>query len=194
MIKLTQTGIEGLTRDFLARAKDAPKEFARARENIRRAANTETKRQVTAIYNLSQTRVAKDVSASPTPSGVMVRAGNRPINFIDFGFRATRKGVRGKIRKAGPVKTWGKSFIAKGLAGNRSSVNKLVFYRTGKPKKRNDLGVNAGKFKEPIEALWSASTADMMKSNLVGAPLRQKILGRAGKELSARLARLGGRR
>lgn len=189
---LTQTGIQGLTRDMLARAKDAPKEFVRAREGIRRIARTETKRGVSAIYSLTQSRVDKDLSVSPTTAGVLVKAGNRPINFIEFGFRETRKGIRGKIRRDKPAKTWSKSFKAHGLAGKVASVNYLVFYRTGRPKKRNDLGVNAGKMKEPIEALWSVSVADAMKA--AGPPLRQRILGRAGKELSARLARLGGRR
>lgn len=191
---LSTTGIQGLTRDMLARAKDAPKEFSRARESIRRAANTETKRQVSAIYNLSQARVQKDLSVSTTAAGVIVRGERRPINFLDFGFRQTRSGVRGKIRRDKPAKTWSKSFIAKGLAGKVASVNKLVFYRTGGTPKRNDLGVNAGKIKEPIDALWSVSVADAMKQERVSIPLRERILGRARKDLSARLARLGGRR
>lgn len=189
---LTETGIQLLARDFLNAAKNAPVEFARVRESIRRAALTESKRQITAIYNLTQARVADHLSVNSTPTGITVKGQKRTITFASYGWKPGRKGLRGKILRKSPTTEFKGSFIAGGLAGDVPGVNRVSFFRSGEPRKMK-AGRYIGKVREPLHGLHGPSIADALKDTRVSVPLRDRILGRASKELTRRLAKIRGR-
>ena len=49
-------------RRFALATLESPKEFDRAKQSVRRAAGTETKRAVVAIYNLKAGRAGEDIT------------------------------------------------------------------------------------------------------------------------------------
>lgn len=184
---LSQRGIESLTRDMLASAKNAPREFQRARIDMSRAANTEAARQITAIYNLTQARVKEGLTVRQTAAGVVVAGARRTVTFTSYRFRKSAKGLRGKILKAGKQVTIPGAFIAPGIGGGS-----VAFFRNGAPREMQ-AGRYQGKVRQPLSALHGPSIADALKDTRNAAPLRERILARTGEQLRKRLARIRGR-
>jgi hypothetical protein len=190
---LLEGHVQKLMRSVLLRSENSQKEFKRARESIRRAAFTESKKQVAQVYNLTQARIAKDLIVRNTDAGVEVRGNRRTITFISYGWRKSAKGLRGKILKGSAPHVFTGSFNARGLAGDVEGVNSLAFYRHGE-KRLMKKGRYKGKIREPIKSLHGPSVADALKDTRVGIPLKARIMARAGKELRRRLLRLEGAR
>lgn len=184
---ITQTGIQQLTRDMLTSAKNAPKEFQRARVDLRRAANTESARQASAIYNLPQSRVKQDLTVRDTDAGVIVSGVKKTISFASYRFRPSPKGLRGKILKAGKSVEIKGAFIAPGIGGGS-----VPFFRNG-PRRKMTAGRYVGKTRQPLTALHGPSVADQLTDTRVNVPLRERILARTGEQLRKRLARIRGR-
>jgi len=176
--------IEDLGRAFARAAQTTPIEFVRARKSIARAAGTEARRAAAAEYNVSQRRIGQDMTVSETALGVLVTGQKRTITFVSYGFKPTRKGLAGKIRKKGKRSVWNGSFIAIGLNGNRVS-----FWRHGAPRVMT-AGRYEGQRKQPLQALHGPSVSDMMRDTRVAKPMRERIWERARKELSTRLTRI----
>lgn len=185
---LSDAALTALANRFVRASLDAPKEFERAKASIVRAAGTEGRRQISAVYSLTQARIGQDLRATATPAGALVVGQRKPITFTSYGFRQTRKGLRGKILRAGEVQTFEGGFIATGLGGGQ-----IAFYRSGTPRKMTK-GRYIGRTRQPIKALHGPSIADALRDTRVSEPLKERIYGRAARELRQRLARLGGRR
>lgn len=166
---------------------ESPKEFDRAKQSVRRAAGTESKRAVVAIYNLKAGRAGEDIKTQTTPAGVAVSGGNKPITLLSYGFTQNSSGLRGRVFKAGSVSSIKSGFINRGLGGG------LVPFRREGEKRRQKAGRYAGKMRQPIRGLYGPSVADAMKNQTVSSDMRERILGRAGAELRRRLLRLGGK-
>ena len=184
---LTQTGIEQLAREMLRSAVNAPKEFARARVDLRRAANTESSRQITAIFNLSQQRVKQDLTVRDTTAGVIVSGPKRTISLLSYRFRPSPKGLRGKVVKAGKSVQIPGAFIGTAIGGGT-----VPFYRHGTPR-RMTKGRYVGQMRQPLKALHGPSVADQLKDTRVSIELRDRILARTGEQLRKRLSRIRGR-
>ena len=185
--QITQTGIQQLANEMLRSAVNAPKEFARARVDLRRAANTESSRQITAIYNLSQQRVKQDLTVRETEAGVIVSGPKRTISLLSYRFRPSTKGLRGKVLKAGKAVVIPGTFTGTGIGGGT-----VPFYRHGEPRKMTK-GRYVGKVRQPLSALHGPSVADQLKDSRVNVPLRDRILARTGEQLRKRLSRIRGR-
>lgn len=186
---LSDAALTALANRFVRASIDAPKEFERAKASIVRAAGTEGRRQISAVYNLTQGRIGQDLRTSATAAGALVVGQRKPITFTSYGFReTTRKGLRGKILRGGQVETFAGGFIAPGLGGGQ-----IAFYRSGTPRKMTK-GRYIGRTRQPIKALHGPSIADTLRDTRVSEPLKERIYGRAARELRQRLARLGGRR
>lgn len=179
--------IDELARAFARAAQSTPVEFVRARKSIARAAGTEARRAVVATYNLSQSRVAKDMRVTETTAGVLVSGSKKTITFLSYGFRQTRKGLAGRVRKAGKRQVFDGSFTGTGLGGGT-----VPFWRVG-AKRLMTKGVNEGQRKQPLQALHGPSVSDHMKDTRVSVPMRERIWARARKELSTRLTRINRR-
>lgn len=187
---ITQSGIEQLARDMRKSAKNAPVEFARARADLRRAANTEGKRQVSAIYNLTQQRVQKDLTVRDTAAGVMVSGTKDTISFASYGAKWSKRsaGLNYKILRKGKTFTDPQGFIT------NIGANKVAFLRDPKAVKRKmKSGRYEGKLRQPIHRAHGPSIADAMKDTRVSVPMRERILARTGEQLRKRLSRLRGR-
>jgi hypothetical protein len=178
------TEIDALARRFARAAAATPSEFVRARKSIARAAGTEAKRAAVAVYNLSQSRVADDMRVIENATGVIVSGSKKTISFLSYGFRQTRKGLAGRIKKKGKRAVFDGSFIGTGIGGG-----KVPFWRIG-AKRIMKMGHNAGKRKQPLHSLHGPSVADMFKDSRVATPLRERIWERARRELTNRLARI----
>lgn len=165
-------------------ALEAPKAFDQARGSIRRAANTEYKRGVTAIYNLSQARAAQALSVTATDAGFLARGNNKTISLVSYGWRQTRKGLAGRIIKGGRRTVIPRSFINQALGGGLVS-----FIREGEKRKMTN-GNYFGKLRQPLKALHGPSIADAIKDQRVAVPMRERILGRTRAELNRRLKQL----
>lgn len=169
-------------------ALSAPKVFDQARVSVRRAASTEYKRGISAIYNLPQGRAAQDLSVIGTEAGFRVRGSKRTISLASYGWRPTRKGLAGRIIKGGRRTVIPRSFIAPAPGGG-----KVPFIREGEPRKMTK-GRYAGKVRQPLAALHGPSIADAIKDQRVAGPMQERIWGRTRTELSRRLNQLARRR
>jgi len=166
----------------------SPEAFKQARGSIRRAALTEHGRGITAIYNVGQGRAKQDITIRDTEAGMIVRASNKPITLLSYGWKPTRKGIAGRVLKKGGRATIPRSFVAKGLGGGT-----VPFIRDGEPRIMT-AGRYAGKRRQPVRALYGPSVADAIVNPAVVTDLRERIWGRSRVELSRRLQQLTRRR
>ena len=165
-------------------ARETPGAFRNARVSIQRAALTEHKRGITAIYNLSQSRIGQDISARNTDLGFIARESNRTISLLSYGWRPTRKGLAGRVIRGGKRSVIPRSFISPGLNGG-----KVPFIREG-DKREMKKGRYAGKTRQPLKALHGPSMADALASTDIAQDMRERIWGRSRTELSRRLKQL----
>lgn len=174
-------------RRFALATLEAPKEFDRAKQTLRKQARTESKEAVAVVYNLPVGRAAKGIKSETTPAGVRVIADNKPITLISYRFRQLRSGLKGRVFASGSETSIKSGFINPGLGGAR-----ITFRREGE-KRIQKAGRYAGKVRQPIRALYGPSIADAAKNPKVSAEMRERIFGRADVELRRRLLRLGGK-
>jgi len=195
-IVVSTSEIDELGRRFLAASKDIPRDFARLREDIRRAALVEAKRAITKVYNVAPARVDKDLKAKETNLGVLLVGQKKTISAVSYKFKATARkgvarGVRGRFTIKGPVYADKHAFFAQGLRGNTGDLaegNTQVFWRGG-PKRKMTAGRYKGKVREPLHALHGPSVADHLKDTRVSVPLRVAIFDRIKRrynQISAR--------
>ena len=170
MIKADTAGIGNLARRLQAVAQDAPRVFAQAASSVARASKTEAKREITAIYAITQKRVDR---------GLRVKTGDDySVETTGKGRRLTLRSFGGRLRKNG-------DYSAAILRGRRQ-VFKGVFM----PAKFGDLPFRRiGKSRMPIEVLRGASVAEMLTYREVKDRfiVRQAIRARA--ELTRRIFR-----
>ena len=169
-------------------ARSAPAVFRQARVSVQRAAATEHKRGITAIYNLTQARVGQDLTVRPTEVGMIVSGSKRTISLLSYGWRPTRKGLAGRVIRGGKRSVIPRSFIANGLGGGA-----VPFIREGEPRTMSK-GRYAGQKRQPLSALHGPSVADALADKRVVTPLRERIWARSRTELSRRLQQLTRRR
>ncbi len=185
-----EADLNRLVNSYLARAKNAPVAFEQVKGSMRRFASTEAKRQVSAIYNLTQERVVKHgLDVRKSDAGVIVAGDDEPVSFNAYGWKEAKRGARGRIIRAKSAETIPGSFVAIG-----NSNNQHVFKRKNEPPLKMTRGRYIGKKRTPLRAFFGPSIGDALEDTRVSNPLREKILGRAGKELRRRLTRLGGQR
>ena len=165
-------------------ARQSPQAFKQARVSMQRAAGTEHKRGITAIYNLTQSRVGQDLTVRPTEVGMIVSGSKRTISLLSYGWRPTRKGLAGRVIRGGKRSVIPRSFIANGLGGGT-----VPFIREGEPRTMGK-GRYAGKKRQPLSALHGPSVADALADKRVVTPLRERIWARSRTELSRRLNQL----
>lgn len=176
--------IDAEARRWAQIARAAPQVFAQARVSVQRAATTEYKRGVTAIYNLSQQRAAQDLTVINTAAGFIARASNRTISLLSYGWRQTRRGLSGRVIRRGQRSVIPRAFVGTGLGGGT-----VPFVREGDPR-RMSKGRYAGQIRQPLQALHGPSIADAVKDMRVAVPMRDRIWGRTRTELSRRLAQI----
>lgn len=181
-------GIKALALRLARASKDAEKDFRQAVGTMARAAKTETKRASAKVYNVSQTRIEKDVRVTSDANAVTITGYKRSITFNSYGFVATATGLRGSLFKSGKRHTFKSGFKAPGLAGNVNGFHLVPFWRVG-PKRKMRKGRYAGKLRQPLESLHGPSVADMLKNDKVSEPLTTQLLGRAASELRRRISR-----
>lgn len=169
-------------------ARSVPQAFAQARASVQRAAMTEYKRGITAIYQLTQQRAAQDLTVVNTAAGFIARASNRTISLLSYGWRQTRKGLSGRVIRRGQRSVIPRSFSGTGLGGGT-----VPFVREGEPRKMAK-GRYAGKLRQPLRALHGPSIADAVKDTRVATPMRERIWSRTRNELSRRLAQIARKR
>ena len=165
-------------------ARQSPQAFKQARVSMQRAAGTEHKRGITAIYNLTQSRVGQDLTVRPTEVGMIVSGSKRTISLLSYGWRPTRKGLAGRVIRGGKRSVIPRSFIANGLGGGT-----VPFIREG-DKREMKKGRYAGKTRQPLKALHGPSMADALARTDIAQDMRARIWGRSRTELSRRLKQL----
>lgn len=165
-------------------ARQSPQAFRQARVSMQRAATTEHKRGIVAVYNLAQSRVGQDLTVRPTEVGMIVSGSKRTISLLSYGWRPTRKGLAGRVIRGGKRSVIPRSFIGTGLGGGT-----VPFIREGEPRVMGK-GRYAGKKRQPLSALHGPSVADALADKRVVTPLRDRIWGRSRAELSRRLQQL----
>lgn len=165
-------------------ARQSPTAFRQARVSMQRAAGTEHKRGITAIYNLTQSRVGQNLTVRPTEVGMIVSGSKRTISLLSYGWRPTRKGLAGRVIRGGKRSVIPRSFIGTGLGGGT-----VPFIREGEPRVMTK-GRYAGQKRQPLSALHGPSVADALAKKEVITPLRERIWARSRTELSRRLQQL----
>lgn len=180
------SGLAILAKRLAEISRDADKDFKQAIGTLRRAATTEAKRAVSAIYSLTQARVDKGLVVRSKPDGVEITGRKRPVTFVSYGWRQTPVGLRGKIIRKSKVSEFKSGFIANGLRGEESGNNRVAFFRSGAPR-RMKLGRYAGKMRQPLVAIYGPSIADAVNDSRVSVPLTTQLLGRAAQELRRRI-------
>jgi len=184
MIRADSVGIGNLARDLARVAADAPKVFAQAASSVARASGTEAKREITAIYNIKQARVAEGLKSVARGYEVITTAKGKNVpTLASFGGRPTAKGYSAAVRKGSRKVIRGgfESTIAvKHKDGSEGSVTL--------PMKR------VGRSRYPIKVLYGPSVASMLRNREVSERfvLRQSI--RARDELTRRIFREMSRR
>lgn len=175
--RIDNAALRKLGREFARLAADSPKEIQRAVGTIRRNANTEARQAIAGgkgkgAYNITQTRVQKDLDVKSGDLKVTITGDPRPINAARFtGTRKLKNGLRLQPIRGGRVGILKKGFIAKN--------KRYAAERVDKPRL-------------PIESVQGPSVADMLLNPKVEVPLTTALIGRAEAELISRLARLKG--
>lgn len=164
--------VRKLGREFAKAAAESPKQIRQAVGSIRRAANTETKREIAGVYNLTQGRIAQDLDVSSGDLLVSITGGKRPILATRYkGTRQTKGGLRLQVLRSSAPTVLRRGFISK--------TRKLPFARRGAPRL-------------PIDAIYGPSVADMLANKKIQTGLTGRLTARAVRELSRRLARIRG--
>ena len=169
MIRADSVGIGNLARDLARVVSDAPKVFAQAASSVARASGTEAKREITAIYNIKQARVAQGIKSSAKGYEVITTAKGKDVpTLASFGGRQTAKGYVATVKK-GRRKVYRKGFTPTKFAG-------VPFEREGSARL-------------PIKVLYGPSVASMLRNREASErfALRQSI--RARDELTRRIFR-----
>lgn len=165
-LKVEAPSLKPLIAQLEASAKNVPAAFKRVTGTLRRGMKTEATNLAVAVYNVGKQRLAKDWRVAVVdPTTFTLTGSHRPISLVSYGARGTKKGLTVVVLKAKGRKRIASGFIATGRSGNR-----LPFVR--ETKKRL-----------PIRALTGPSAADMLKNTTVFAPLEQRFIARASKEL-----------
>lgn len=193
-------GLARLERRLTLAAGGAGVEVERAVISVSRATYTESKRAVTAVYNLPQKRVAGPlaVRVAGNRRGFVISGNPKPISFVSYGARAlARGGVRVRIFR-------GRAQLVRGAfaadapraadAGEDTPGNRLFWIRTGQPKRVMTKGRYEGKRREPIRALTGPSVADHLNNPDVRGRIERFFVNRMSTELRRRLSRLLARR
>lgn len=176
-------GLAVLAKRLAEASRDADKDFKQAVGSMRRAANTETKRAASAIYNLPQKRIGEDVVVSSDSTSVTITGKKRTISAMSYGFTAGRmRPLRGQFIR-GKAVSINNGFIAPALSGNL-----FPFKREGE-KRVMRKGRYAGKMRQNIRGVYGPSVADMLNRDTVQGPLVTQVLGRAAQEFRRRIAR-----
>jgi len=169
MIRADSVGIGNLARDLANVAKDAPKVFTQAASTVARASGTEGKREITAIYNIKQARVAEGLKSVARGYEVITTAKGKNVpTLASFGGKQTPKGYAAAVKK-------GRRKL------NRKGFTPVKF--NGVPFERE------GSARLPIKVLYGPSVASMLRNREVSERfiLRQSI--RARDELTRRIFR-----
>lgn len=168
MIRADSVGIGNLARDLARVAADAPKVFAQAASSVARASGTEAKREITAIYNIKQSRVGESLISVAKGFEVITTGKAKGITLQSFGGRQTAKGYAAAVRKGR------RKVIRGGFTPTKFA---------GVPFKRE------GPARLPIQVLYGPSVASMLRNREVSERfvLRQSI--RARDELTRRIFR-----
>lgn len=168
----------------------------RAVSTLRRRLLTEAKRDIGREYNLKAGRIADGLRARSVQDGLALVGASRGINAAAFGatWSRTRRGkttggARYKFRRSDAIRQHAGTFIARGIG----SGTPLVFQRdTKRGKHRVSRGVNAGRMKEYLLAVYGPSVAQMLKHGARPERLAQFALGVIDKEIDRQLARVKG--
>jgi hypothetical protein len=179
--------LANLERRLTLAAGGTGREVERAVISVQRATFTESKRAITAVYNLPQSRVAGPLSVRTAANrrGFVVSGNPRPITFVSYGARAlTRGGVsvaifRGKRRN-----------LPGGFKARSPQGTDLFWIRTGQPKRRMTRGRYAGQVREPIRPLTGPSVADHLNNDDVRGRIVRFFRARMTSELRRRITRL----
>ena len=168
MIRADSVGIGNLARDLARVVSDAPKVFAQAASSVARASGTEAKREITAIYNVKQSRVGESLISVAKGFEVITTGKAKGITLQSFGGRQTAKGYAAAVRKGR------RKVIRGGFTPTKFA---------GVPFKRE------GPARLPIQVLYGPSVASMLRNREVSERfvLRQSI--RARDELTRRIFR-----
>ena len=169
MIRADSVGIGNLARDLARVVSDAPKVFAQAASSVARASGTEGKREIVAIYNIKQSRVAEGLKSVAKGYEVITTAKGKDVpTLASFGGRQTARGYAAAVKK-GRRKVYRKGFTPAKFAG-------VPFEREGSARL-------------PIKVLYGPSVASMLRNREVSErfTLRQSI--RARDELTRRIFR-----
>lgn len=150
---------------------DIPKKVLRAQvravSSMRRKLGTEAKRDIALEYNLKAGRIAQGLQFRIVADGLALRGSSQGINAINFGATWTRTrhskhtaGARYKFKRSEGIAEHAGTFIAHGI----NSSARLVFKRdTKRAPHRMASGVNAGRLKQYLLAVYGPSVAQMLK-------------------------------
>ena len=169
MIRADTVGIGNLARDLARVVADVPKTFAQAASSVARASGTEAKREITAIYNIKQGRVAESLTSVAKGYEVITTGKGKGVPTLQsFGGKQSAKGYTAAVKKG------------------RRKLNRRGFT----PAKFNGLPFEReGSARIPIKVLYGPSVASMLRNREVSERfvLRQSI--RARDELTRRIFR-----
>lgn len=166
MFKISTKGIEALQKRFEKAARDTPAELKRQAAASQRRARADSGQATVAHYNLTPERVAKDQTITATPQGFVIRAKTKAVSGISYGVRASGGGLRMNVLRGGGTKSFKPGFISRRRG--------LPFYRKAGDSKR-------------VYFPKGPSIGETMRDPAVAAAMRERIWGRARKELPARI-------
>lgn len=170
-VNISSRDAQRLVKQLARAAANVPKELSRATISIARAAKTETKRAAASVYNVSQARIAEDLSVTSGDRRVTIEARKKPISVKSYRAVQTKRGLAFTVIKGGKRATLKRGFITKS--------SKVTLQRVGKPRL-------------PVAGVYGPSTADMLNRDNVQKPLTRKLSDRAVREIANRIGRLRG--
>jgi hypothetical protein len=190
--KIDARALDRLAARFAAAGAKGPQEIQRAVTSVRRATGTESRRAVSASYNLPQRYIGTVQTIKPAgPLGFTISGRNKPIPATAYGGRAlARGGVAVAFARGRRI------VIEDAFKGAAPQGGDKLWRRTGQAKTRPTKGRYAGaKFlREPIDVLTGPSAADHLNNSTVRARLDGFFVRRLNNEVNRRLARLLARR
>lgn len=186
-VKVKSPDLAALLRDLQAASKDAPKSFKLAMLSARRIAKKDSADQSAKVYNIAADRIGKDLTSKGITGydfSIVGRKRRRGPSLVAYGASRGAAGLTVTVIKSRGPKVIRSSFIANDLSGK----NKLAFVRDG-AKRIMRAGRYAGKFRQPLRALYGPSVADMLINNAVYNPIHDRFISNVSSDITKRIIR-----
>ena len=155
---------------------------ARALGTAQRRLGPEARRDIQREYNIKAARVTKDLRVSQPFVGTLRITGFfRGIGLINFGARATSKGVTVAIRKGKGARSIKKGAFMAPLLGGEDNRHVAQRFGDKRPMKK---GSYIGQIKQPLRVMYGPTVAQMLRRKGRPQRLADFAVGLLGKEMT----------